>query len=221
VTTFNRLLVYYDSEPRAAAMNMAVDETLLQDANAPAIRFYRWARPAVSFGYFGQFADVAPFERDRELVRRWTGGGIVLHGSDITYSIIVPRMHPFFESGTAASYAAIHEGVREVLQASGRETQLAEQTTTKVSDACFANPARSDVLIGETKIAGAAQRRTRVGLLHQGSIQYAELPLDFRSQFARALSRNVEEREITNATVLCAEEIARRRYATSEWLRRR
>ncbi len=85
------LLVLHDLEPRAAALNMALDEALLQTVTQPVLRFYRWRRPALSFGYFGRFADVAAEASARELVRRWTGGGIVLHGADLTYSIILPR----------------------------------------------------------------------------------------------------------------------------------
>jgi hypothetical protein len=40
---------------------------------------------------------------------------------------------------------------------------------------CFANPVRADVMTDGRKIAGAAQRRTRRGLLQQRSIQGIEL----------------------------------------------
>ena len=87
---FERIEVYNDFTPRSAAMNMAIDEALLETANAASIRFYRWQSPAISFGYFGRFADVAEYASERDLVRRWTGGGIVFHGEDLTYSIVIP-----------------------------------------------------------------------------------------------------------------------------------
>ena len=71
-------------------MNMAIDEALLETAVIPTIRFYRWRSPALSFGYFGKFSDVAIYAAERDLVRRWTGGGIVFHGDDLTYSIVIP-----------------------------------------------------------------------------------------------------------------------------------
>src|SRR6516162_1777209 len=77
---FTVLTVYKDHTPRSAAMNMAIDEALLENANLPVIRFYQWDHPALSFGYFGRYSDVVRQERD--LVRRWTGGGIVFHGED-------------------------------------------------------------------------------------------------------------------------------------------
>ncbi len=69
-------------------MNMAIDEALLEYATVPAIRFYRWHFPALSFGYFGKFRDVVDYVSARDLVRRWTGGGMVFHGEDLTYSIV-------------------------------------------------------------------------------------------------------------------------------------
>src|SRR3954462_12222332 len=90
------LHVYDDLEPRPAALNMAIDEALLNCAPLPALRYYRWQRPAVSFGYFGSYAEVKNQSGDREIVRRWTGGGTVPHGDDLTYSIILPATDPLF-----------------------------------------------------------------------------------------------------------------------------
>ena len=36
---------------------------------------------------------------------------------------------------------------------------------------CFVEPAKYDVILEGQKIAGAGQRRTRSGLLHQGTLQ--------------------------------------------------
>ena len=90
MSLFARLDVYHDLTSRSAALNMAIDEALLEIASGPSIRFYRWDQPALSFGYFGKFADVANHAGEGDIVRRWTGGGIVFHGEDLTYSILIP-----------------------------------------------------------------------------------------------------------------------------------
>src|ERR1700756_33010 len=77
---FSSLDVHDDHTPHSAAMNMAIDEALLEYATIPLIRFYRWRSSALSFGYFGRFTDIARYQCERDLVRRWTGGGIVFHG---------------------------------------------------------------------------------------------------------------------------------------------
>jgi hypothetical protein len=112
---FDHLLEVHDPEPHAAALNMAIDEALLRAAREPILRIYRWEQPAVSFGYFGKWAEVQRTWPEREAVRRWTGGGIVPHGDDLTYSLIVPRAHPFALLGPLESYRAIHEALAAAL----------------------------------------------------------------------------------------------------------
>src|SRR5580700_1117427 len=75
--------LFDDPLPRSAPLNMAIDEALLGTGAGPVLRVYRWKRPAVSFGYFERWAPIHAAHPDREAVRRWTGGGVVLHGEDV------------------------------------------------------------------------------------------------------------------------------------------
>ena len=218
---FDELDVYDDSEPRSGALNMAVDETLLETASAPTLRFYRWRGSALSFGYFGSYADVADQRAGREIVRRWTGGGIVPHGDDLTYSVIIPAAHPFFAHSSLAIYSDLHDAIRGAMQANGIEAVLANSVSPRVSEDCFANPVRADVILQGRKIAGAAHRRSRAGLLHQGSIQNTALPLRFRDDFARSLCDRFERRVLSQKQIDRATTIAQAKYATMEWLMRR
>jgi lipoate-protein ligase A len=201
-------------------MNMAMDEALLQTATQPTLRFYGWRQPSLSFGYFGRFADVSAEAPRRELVRRWTGGGIVLHGDDLTYSIILPRPNAAALPSPGHLYHHIHAAIRDALGAQ-TEVALATANSPKISDACFANAVIADVVMEGQKIAGAAQRRTRVGLLHQGSIQYAHLPVSFREDFAAALSEDFEVAPPKPGVIKRAQELAARKYGTADWLRQR
>src|SRR4029077_3213024 len=108
---FAALHAYLDTAARSAAINMAIDEALLETAKIPSIRFYRWNSPALSFGYFGRFADVVPYAAQRDLVRRWTGGGIVFHGEDLTYSIVIPGSHPAFVESSRSIYEKVHSAL--------------------------------------------------------------------------------------------------------------
>jgi len=200
---------------------MAIDEALLEHCACPALRFYGWRGPSVSFGYFGKFADIARETKNREFVRRWTGGGSVLHGQDLTYSLITPASNPASLRGPPLIYAAIHSAIRQALAADGRETELAMAAGPKTSDACFANPVRDDLIFRGRKIAGAAQRRTRGGFLHQGSIQLPNLSKAFRGRFASALAKKIEHEEIPPQVVARAAELAMEKYGTEAWLRRR
>jgi lipoate-protein ligase A len=217
----DELLVYDDREPREAALNMAVDEALLESAAAPTLRFYCWRGPALSFGYFGLYADVADQNGEREIVRRWTGGGVVPHGADLTYSVIIPARHPFFALSSLRIYSDLHQAISLTLNAIGVEATLADAVSPKVSENCFANPVRADVISRGRKIAGAAHRRTRAGLLHQGSIQHAQLPHRFRDDFALALCDRFERKTLPQELVDRARTIAQMKYGTVQWLARR
>jgi len=215
------LHVHDDSEPRSAALNMAIDEALLETAASPTLRFYRWRGPALSFGYFGSYADVAHQRSSREIVRRWTGGGVVPHGADLTYSVIIPASHPFFARSSLAIYSDLHDAIREALQENGIAATLANAISPKISDECFANAVRADVISQGQKIAGAAHRRSRAGLLHQGSIQKAKLPDRFRNDLARAICDRFEGKALSRELIDRATTIAEAKYGTIEWLMRR
>jgi lipoyl(octanoyl) transferase len=220
VGPFAELHVYNDADARSAAMNMAIDEALLETVPMPSLRFYCWQRPSLSFGYFGPFSDVAAEELRRDIVRRWTGGGIVLHDHDLTYSIILPGGNARRRSARVL-YTEIHEAMREAFSSLNNRVALASNDAPKISGACFANPVVADVLLDGRKIAGAAQRRTRAGLLHQGSIQYESLPAKFSDAFASSLSPNFERKVLTSEVIERARTISEKKYGTAEWLRRR
>ena len=86
---------------------------------------------------------------------------------------------------------------------------------------CFANPVHADVMLNGRKIAGAAQRRTRRGLLQQGSIQGVDLENDLAERFARALSVNCSERQMSKEVLDRARELAQQKYGADFWLRMR
>jgi lipoyl(octanoyl) transferase len=225
---FADLTIYHDESPHSAAMNMAIDETLLEAAVVPTIRFYRWRSPALSFGYFGKFSDVAIYAAERDLVRRWTGGGIVFHGNDLTYSIVIPASDPVFDESSIAIYEKIHRDLCGALAGHNQGAELAtvaNQLRTgdrgSCDNDCFANPVRADVMMDGRKIAGAAQRRTRRGLLQQGSIQGFAMNTDLAQRFAQALSAKCSEFKITKAILKQAQEVAQQKYGTESWLRKR
>lgn len=197
---------------------MAVDEAILAEISVPTLRFYRWLRPSVSFGYFDNYIAVAQAHAGRDLVRRWTGGGVVLHGEDFTYSVIVPKRSSFFEAGAAEAYRVIHEAIARTLQESGVPAEIVEAAPPKLSAACFENPVRHDLLLDGSKIAGAAQRRTRFGLLHQGSILGPRLPEDFGDRLAENLAGKAKGRELRASEMQAAGALAASKYASAEWM---
>ncbi len=224
---FAALDVYRDITSRSAAMNMAIDEALLQSATVPTARFYRWDHPALSFGYFGKFADVSTYQSKRDIVRRWTGGGIVFHGDDLTYSIVIPASSAVFCESSISIYERTHAAIRAALTRNGEKAELSPgvddcgSTVNSAGAMCFTNPVRSDVIRNGQKIAGAAQRRNRAGLLQQGSIQNVDLPVSFENELAGQLSARFVARQIEPRLLEQAQKIAENKYGNPVWLRKR
>ncbi len=174
---------------------MALDEALLENISAigqPLLRFYGWTEPAATFGYFQKFSEIERATPLRPLVRRPTGGGLVPHDADWTYSFIAPPQHEWYSLKAQESYRRMHEWIRAAFAGLNIETQLAPFKKTGIPGACFAGHEKFDVLWRGRKIAGAAQRRNRLGLLIQGSVQPPPLPCS-RSDWEKAMQETAQE----------------------------
>ena len=213
---------------------MALDEALLLTSGGrgrPLLRIYEWDRPAVTIGYV-QTYDAAPGE-GYAIIRRPTGGGVVFHDRDVTYSVVAPAGHWLAESGRLESYGIVNRAVLRGLASLAVAPDLAREEIPKSVNrsrmVCFRTPTRYDVLANGRKIAGSAQRRMREGLLHQGSINFGG-PLPFpRGEivnrlccgFREELKIRLEE-YVPSADVLAkAQALVAECYGTDAWNRKR
>lgn len=159
---------------------MALDEALLEAMprlGKPVLRFYGWTQAAASFGYFQKIAEVERATLLRPLVRRPTGGGIVPHDADWTYSLAFPPFHQWYSLRAEKSYHRVHQWLQTAFARLDIPTELAPCCRKAGPGQCFVGHEKSDLLRQGRKIAGAAQRRTRTGLLIQGSVQPPPLSL--------------------------------------------
>lgn len=220
---FSAIELIDDRAPRPAALNMALDDVLLAAAAIPTLRVYRWSAPAVSFGCCGPVAAVRQLYPGRDLVRRPTAGGIVVHGRDFTYALVAPHRAPQRASrpkpGPVAWYEAVHTRLAAALQAAGLTVEVAPDEAPAAQ--CFAGWSRADLLCGGRKVAGAAQRRTRHGVLLQGSAQGIAVPADFAVRWAQALAARVERRDWSAAELARAHALVESRYGSRRWTERR
>ena len=139
----SQLDVFHDDTLRTGPQNMAVDQLLLQNcAEQVLIRFYGWSRPEVSFGYFDTLESAQAKFDDEALhfVRRWTGGGVVDHRKDFTYTIVIPKGHAWASLRGAESYRMIHAAVVEMLKSCGVDAELIAEDSQNTSVACFDRP---------------------------------------------------------------------------------
>jgi len=163
---------------------MAIDEALLRSfdpaASLPVLRLYGWDPAALSLGRFQQAAEVLDLERCRaagvSVVRRVTGGGVIYHVDELTYSIVctpeqIPAAASVKESFRVltgfllAFYRRLGLDAAYAVDGMPDGTRLGERTAF-----CFAGRETFDILVTGLKIGGNAQRRTKGVIFQHGSI---------------------------------------------------
>lgn len=173
-----------------ASENMAFDSLMLRAwplDDEPRLRFYGWERPCATCGV-SQRAEDFPGVDPRFLVRRPGGGGLVRHSNaEMTYAFAVSRRHLLFSMRPADSYVEIHGALARAARLAGAEVSLLERDAPPdgLPAECFRRPSAGDVMLASgRKLAGAAQKRTRDGLLVQGYVALSGLPGRVRGEFA-------------------------------------
>jgi len=203
-------------------------------------RHYEWRGPAFTFGFSQKIAAVRaalPADGPLDLCRRPTGGGIVDHRQDWTYALVIPRGHPLEDVRATQSYREVHasmvtalrvQGVDAVLKPTRDEPPEAVTEPDAAAGVCFQRAELFDVVHATTseKIAGAAQKRNKRGLLFQGSIwrpaistqiDWEKFHDDFTAQLAGLLGAAAEpvpwpelnEDEVSGLT---------EQYSSPEWV---
>ena len=175
----NEWSVIVDAVPGAGSWNMAVDEFLferLAGGGETVVRFYRWAQPTVSLGYSQSVDSAVDLEFCRQqgidVVRRLTGGKLVLHDKEITYSVSSSEAS-VFSSTLASSYRLISKALILGLEKMGLAAALAgppPESYRRGVMPCFSFPARDEIEIDGRKIVGSAQKRIGSRFLQHGSI---------------------------------------------------
>ncbi len=174
---------FLDSGAGSASYNMALDEAIaisVRTREAPAtLRFYSWDRPSLSLGCFQKTEDLdLDYCRQNSIpvVRRPTGGRAVLHGYELTYSFSVPTDRKPFSGGLIESYRMISRAFNLAFQNTGisvRSEMTRERGRVLARNPlCFGSSSYGELLLNNQKIAGAAQKRWKDGLLQQGALPY-------------------------------------------------
>lgn len=215
-----QLDLWIDGVVRDGPENMAVDEWLLRSAARPVLRIYGWEPNWGSYGYFVPDVEAAEILPGMKRVRRWTGGGIVDHRSDWTYTLAIPRQESLSELKGGESYRLIHEALAQAMTDEGHPCRLSNERTIARGGECFVQAVEYDLLDAEDgKLAGAGQRRTTEGLLHQGSLA-RPMGGGFGRVFAARLANQVRDMDIEPERP-GIEALVAGRYAAEDWRDRR
>lgn len=223
-----------ESPPLDVFGQMALDEALAKSKpDAFCLRFFRWKGVGATFGYAQRFREVLralPPGTEDFATRRPTGGGLVPHLGDLTFSCVFPDggvLRP------AELYRRLHAAILAGLRAAGLDARLCAQGGRAAprgpggASQCFIQPVALDILSKEGKILGGAIRRCGTTVLYQGSLQLpdarkraAELEAAIAQALAAGWGLEWERRE--PAESVRAEAAAlEAKYRSPEWIRRR
>ena len=223
-----------------AYTNMAIDEaifTMKEKLGPPAtLRFYGWKPAAISIGYFQKIEDLFLQRHKRQkliIVRRLTGGGAILHRSEITYSLACST-HEFPTFGDIIkTQQFVHEAIILGLQNCGINAEL-ERKQTKKPDPyfCFVTPSKDDIIENGQKIVGSAQRRRNRAFFQHGSILMDnKITSEGRQEkkdrgkiidsliwgFEKKLGIRLVPGHLTKEEVKLSQELRQTKYSTQNW----
>ena len=216
-------------------MNMARDWLLFDQADSPSFRHYQWSSMETSFGY-GQdwewVEEITGISVD-QLIRRPTGGGIVKHGKDWTYCLVIPRTHQSFFIQPLDFYKEVHLCIASAFARQHIVTTLQPCPTNKekmIPGDCFQEPVGWDLMNVDfsKKVAGAAMKKSRKGLLLQGTIlidkTWALNKQKFQESLTHCLADMVEEKiERANWTSKFSNQMEKlhQQFSSLDWKKKR
>ena len=212
---------------------MALDEALAKSKpEAFCLRFFRWQCVGATFGYAQRIREVAralPGGIGKSYTRRPTGGGIVPHLEDLTFSCVFPAegvLRP------AEIYRRLHSAVLAGLRGAGLEARLCARGGSPAPQGpggaaqCFVQPVALDILTEAGKVLGGAIRRYGSTVLYQGSLQLPDarrrtevLEPAIMNALAAAWGLRWQRRE-PDAAVLAAAAALEEKYRAPEWIRK-
>ena len=216
-----------DTGSLTGAENMAIDEALLAcfdpQVSLPVLRLYGWQPPAFSYGKFQNPGETVSLEKCRaagvQVVQRITGGGLLYHGQELTYSLVCPAGFVAAAPGVKNAFFYLTSFLVDFYRELGLEARYAADHYCGTKQLggraalCFAGTESCDILIKGRKIGGNAQRRLKNVIFQHGSIPL--LPLTGESQqYLLAPAPEI----ITATTSLAGEGVAVEREALASIL---
>ena len=177
--------------PRSGSFNMAADQVLLENYSHnehPVFRIYEWTGVTISLGRNEELDKRIDLDACEDLgipiIRRTTGGKAVLHGFDLTYSLVGGVLDKQFNGGVLDNYRYIAKGFYAFFEELGLKPELHELRRQNIKydpHVCFAEPSAYEILVEGRKIIGSAQRVKNVHSPYNTSsrvfLQHGSIPL--------------------------------------------
>jgi len=164
---------FIESPKLSAKENMDFDKVLVENFNkVPVFRLYSWEKDSFTIGRFQKLEDIPNYQKlGSNWAKRVTGGGVLLHGFDISYSIVLPVDY-FGRVSVKKSYEYICSFIFDFYKKLGLHVEYAKDVDIPLFKSAFCQVGFEpyDIICEGKKIGGNAQRRTKSFIFQHGSI---------------------------------------------------
>lgn len=150
-------------------MNMEIDEVLFKEIcvkrKESGFRLFGWDGEWVSFG-----RNQKPPSTSIPSVRRPTGGGIVFHKEDTSFSFFISKVSSLWSFNPMRVYLRITNLIKESLEKLGFEISYSHSKEKSGTDYCFERALPHELVMRDKKIMGCSLVKRKEGILGQGTI---------------------------------------------------
>ncbi len=180
--------------------NMAIDEAIAREQLAaeqlPTLRFYGWRPASFSLGYFQDVYKVLNIPKcEKEgipFVRRFTGGEIIFHDQELTYSLSFPQPGSKTFNSVKESFKINSSFILRAYQYLGIKADFFSpgkdfSYNSTAGSLCFESCEEYDIMVRGKKLGGSSQRKIKNIIFQHGSIT---LKLDF-NKFKPFLNQDI------------------------------
>ena len=203
------------SQQADAIYNMALDEKIFHrymEDGIPVFRVYGWESPSFTYGVSQKPENEIDIKRCAldgvQIAKRMTGGGVLFHHDEITYSLVCVKEDIGEPDGVFVSYRKICAFLIYFYRSLGLDASFALEAEDfnvlrAPHELCSASREKYDIVINGRKIGGNAQKRKRLAVFQHGSI-----PISVDWEFMRRYVRSLPE-DIHSVVTALTEELKR------------
>ena len=161
---------------QSASINMAIDKALVtafETDSKPILRVYTWEK-SFTVGISQDPVSYARryLEYNNNYAKRMTGGGILFHGHDLSYSLVLPPklLEGFNVKQTYEKICSFLLAFYQSLGLNAKYAKDVEEIVLSKSDFCQVGYEAYDIIVNGVKIGGNAQKWAKKIIFQHGSI---------------------------------------------------
>lgn len=141
------------------------------------LRLYGWTERCITYGR-NQKVD----KTEIPSARRPTGGGIVVHSTDISFSFFIHYRSPLWTPSVHFTYLRISNLIKEALRKRGFEVDYPREVydNKKRREMCFERAESHELVLNGKKVMGCALLKEKQRFLAQGTVFLEISPYEFQ-----------------------------------------